>query len=215
MFLKKFIAPILFAITFSVQSQEVKFGRVSKAELSEKLNEKDSSAVATYLYKSQKSHFEYEESFGFKLITEVHERIKIYTKEGFKYATKKVNLYKNRADVEQLTSLKAITFNLVGNSIEEAKLKSDGEFDIELSEFYNQKSFTMPQVKEGSVVEYKYQITSPFLSNVDEFVMQHDIPIKHLVASMETPEYLNYRINIKGFLSVRPKKESRTGTIRL
>ncbi len=215
MFLKKLIVPILCTITLSVQSQEVKFGRISKTELSEKFNEKDSSAVATYLYKSQKSYFEYEQSLGFKLITDVHERIKIYAKDGFKYATKKVNLYKNRTDIEKISSLKAITFNLAGNSIEETKLKKDGEFDTELSEFYDQKSFTMPKVREGSVIEYKYRITSPFLSNVDEFVLQHDIPIKHLVASMETPEYLNYRINIKGFLPVRPKKESKPGAIRL
>ena len=50
-------------------------------------------------------------------------------------------------------------------------------------EYYEQTKFTMPNIKEGSVIEYKYSIESPFYWNVDEFVFQHDIPVKKLEAS--------------------------------
>src|SRR5690606_10502141 len=97
--------------------------------------------------------------------------------------------------------------NLVDDRIEDSKLKSDGEFDINLSKYHDQKSFTLPNVREGSIIEYRYKLLSPFVSVVDEFRFQHDVPVKKLVAIFEVPEYFNYNVNVKGFLSVTPKIE--------
>ncbi|MCM4165004.1 MULTISPECIES: transglutaminase domain-containing protein [unclassified Arenibacter] len=196
-----------------LMGQDYDFGKVSKEELLEAFNPSDSAATASYLYKYRKSFFEYSEDSGFQLITEIHERVKIYNKEGFDYATKKINLFKDGGEYEKMTELKAITFNLVNDNIEESKLKGDGEFDIELSKFYDQKSFAMPNVKEGSVIEYKYKVRSPFVSVVDEFKFQHDIPVKKLVAIFEVPEYFNYSVNVKGYMSVVPKVEVLNGDI--
>jgi len=189
-------------------AQDYSYGKVSKEELLEKNNPSDESAAATYLYKYRKTYFEYLPGQGFRLYTDVHERIKIYTKEGFDYATKKIDLYKNGSSIEKVGSLKAMTYNLENGKITTDKLKKDGEFETELSQNRNQKSFTMPNVKEGSVLEYRYIITSPFVANIDEFVFQHDIPVKKLEAVLEAPEYFNFRINMKGFLNVVPKVES-------
>ena len=79
-----------------LQAQEVKFGKIAIAELEEKFNPLDSSAVATYLYKKRRTYFEYESGEGFKLITSIHHRIKIYNQEGFDYATRKISLYKKK-----------------------------------------------------------------------------------------------------------------------
>lgn len=216
MLLKKTLTLITIAlIAINVHGQEIKFGKVSKEELSEKSYPSDESANAAYLYKYRRTYFSYDQSQGFNLVTEIHERIKIYSKEGFDYATKKINLYKDGSDNEKVYGLKAITFNLVAGKIEETKLKKDGEFKIELSKYYDQESFTMPNVKEGSVVDYKYKIISPFISNVDEFVFQHDIPVKKIMASMEAPEYFNFRVNTRGFFPVMPKKENGSGKITL
>ncbi|MEQ8421276.1 transglutaminase superfamily protein [Arenibacter algicola] len=196
-----------------LMGQDYDFGKVSKEELSEKFNSTDSSATASYLYKYRKSFFEYIQNDGFQLVTEIHERVKIYNKDGFDYATKKINLFKDGGNSEKISELKAFTFNLVNDKIEESKLKSDGEFDIELSKFYDQKSFTMPNVKEGSIIEYKYKVRSPFIAVVDEFKFQHDIPVKKLLAIFDVPEYFNYNVNVKGFLPVVPKIENSTQDI--
>lgn len=213
MFCKKITLLLLLTVPFGLQAQVPEFGEVSKEELLEKSNPMDTSSVATYLFKYRKTFFEYDQISGFKLVTEIHERLKIYTKEGFDYATKKVNLYKQGSDSEKLLALKAITYNLVDDKIEETKLRKEGEFKVELSRYHDQKSFAMPNVKEGSVIEYKYRINSPFITNVDEFIFQHDIPAKRILASMESPEYFNFRVNTKGFLPVIPKTEKRFGKI--
>lgn len=198
-----------------VEAQNYNFGKVSKEELSEQFYSKDSTAVAAYLFKSRRTYFRYDQTKGFELVTDIHERIKIYNKDGFDYATRKINLYKDRSNYERINGLKAVTYNLEGNKIAESKLKSDGEFEVELSAYYDQKSFTMPNVKEGSVIEYRYKLTSPFIAVVDDFQLQHDIPIKYVFAEFEVPEYLKYNSNAKGYLSVIPKVEAGNGSITI
>lgn len=209
---KLVLVSILFNLQFVI-AQNFNFGKISKEELKERFNVADSSASASYLYKYRKTSVEYFENEGFQLITEIHERIKLYNKDGFEYATKKINLYKDARKREKVGELKAYTYNLVDDKIEDSKLKGEGEFDIELSEYYNQKTFTMPNVKEGSVIEYKYKVKSPFVSIVDEFKFQHSIPVKKLVAIFMAPEYFNYKLNMKGFLPISAKQEIIDGDI--
>lgn len=211
--MKNLLLLVFLLSLFTTTAQNYDFGKVSIEELEEKFNPLDSSASATYLYKNRRTFFEYHQTDGFKLITEVYERIKIYNQEGFDYATKEINLYKNGGDKETISGLKAYTYNLVEGKVDEIKLKKDGIFKTELSRYYNQTKFTMPNIKEGSVIEFKYRINSPFYSNVDEFKFQHDIPIKKLDAKFEAPEYYNFKMNTKGYLPVIPKNESKRDKI--
>ncbi|MCF7559093.1 DUF3857 domain-containing protein [Sabulilitoribacter multivorans] len=204
---------ILFTLTFAVFAQDYDFGKVSKEELQENYNPLDSAASATYLYKYRRTYFNYVKNQGFQLTTEVHDRIKIYNKEGFDYATKAIWLYKSKSGREKLNSLKAYTYNLVDDKIEDVKLKKDGIFETEKSIYYDETKFTMPDIKEGSIVEYQYEITSPFYTNIDEFEFQHDIPVKKIYAEFESPEYFNFKANTKGFLNVIPRIENKRGKI--
>lgn len=204
---------IFFLFAGVIQAQDFKFGKVSEEELKEKFNPSDSSAVATYLYKYRRTHFIYNQGEGFEMVTEVHERIKIYNKEGFDYATQKISLYKDGSTKEGITGLKAYTYNLEGNQVEENKLKNDGIFNVGLSTYYDQTTFTMPNIKEGSVIDFKYTLNSPFVGNVRDFQFQHDIPVKELLGIFEAPEYFNYRVNTKGYLRVVPKASVMRGKI--
>ena len=205
---KVFTVLLVLFISQNFIGQNYKFGKVSIEELQEKNHPSDSSANAAYLYKYRKTFFEYHQQNGFfQLITEVHERVKIYNQEGFDYATKVISLYKSKSSKEKVNTIKAYTYNLVGNKIEDTKLKKDGIFKTELSKYYDETKFTMPNIKEGCVIEYEYRIVSPFYQNIDEFQFQHNIPIKKLNARLETPEYFNFKSVSKGFLRVIPESE--------
>ncbi|MFH4964476.1 DUF3857 domain-containing protein [Gaetbulibacter sp. M235] len=196
---------ILLSFSITVFSQNYDFGKVSVDELEEKFNPQDSSANATYLYKNRRTYFVYNQNEGFQLVTEIQERVKIYNQEGLDYGTIEVRLYKEGGDDEKLSNLKAYSYNLESGKVEETKLNKDGIFKTELSKYTEQVKFTMPNLKGGSVIEYKYTITSPFFWNVEDFVFQYDIPVKKIEAQFESPEYYNFKINAKGFLSVIPK----------
>ncbi len=204
-----------FALILSINSfaQEYKFGKVSKEELLEASYPADSSATAAVLYESKKVYYEYNQSDGFRLITEVFKRIKFYDKNGFENASEEVFLYKKGGTKEEVSSLKGITYTLVAGKIIETKLKKEGVFENEYSERYNQLKFTMPALKEGSVAEYKYKIISPFIYNIDKVYLQYSIPIKKLDVTVAMPEYFNFKKNMTGYLPIDLKESRGTGKI--
>ncbi|TWO33380.1 DUF3857 domain-containing protein [Seonamhaeicola sediminis] len=201
-------------ITNLMFSQDYKFGKVSKEELKETVCSIDSTANAAFLYKFRRTYYEYIKDEGFVLKTDIHERIKFYNQEGFDYATKQVRLYNGSGGEEKISNLKAYTYNIEKGKVVSEKLSKDDIFKSEANKYSNSVKFTMPNIKPGSVIEFKYQINSPYWSNVDEFIFQHDIPIKKLEAEFDVPEYYNFKVNTKGFLSVVPEVENKNGVIR-
>lgn len=179
-------------ITSNNSAQDVKFGKVSKQELEEKFYPNDTSANAAVLYKKQRVFYAYDGETGWILKTEVHERIKLYNKDGFKHATKKVRLYTQGGSDETLR-VKAYTYNLEGSKIKKTKLEKSGIFNEKMSKYWNSKNFTLPDLKDGSIVEWKYTITSPYYSNIDDVICQYSIPIKYLEAKIQIPEYFEFK----------------------
>lgn len=203
---------ILLAFFFT-NAQNYKFGKVSKEELQEKFYAKDSSASATVLYRNVNISYSYVQSSGFQIITNVHERIKIYNKDGFNYGTVKQRLYQSNNGDEGIYGLKACTYNLENGSIVKTKLKNADTFSNELSKYYIEEKFTMPNLKEGSVLEYTYKLVSPFSYSIDEIEMQYDIPIKKQELKIGIPEYYSFKKNVKGYFALTPKQNSITKKI--
>jgi len=205
---------IIFIISASlVSAQDYKFGKVPKEELQEKFYVKDSSAAAVVLYRNNKLRYQYTQGVGFKIITDVHERIKIYNKEGFEYATISQMLFKSGGNRESVSRLKAFTYNLEKGDIVKSKMEKSSVFSTSLSDFRDEEKFTLPNLKEGSVIEYEYQVSSPFYYYLDEIVLQYDIPIKKQDIGIETPEYFVFKPNMKGYLGINPKVGKKTGKI--
>ncbi|MDQ6471536.1 transglutaminase [Flavobacterium sp. LHD-80] len=93
----------------------------------------------------------------------------------------------------------AYTYNLVGGKIEKTKLKSEGTFDEVLNKFRAQKKITMPNVKEGSVIEYKYTIKSPSDRLIREWNFQETIPVNYSEFITYVPEYYVFNSRQKGY----------------
>jgi hypothetical protein len=201
------VVPLLFILNITI-AQEIEFGEISKEELLEKEYPGDIDAHAAVLYKHSKTFF-LSTNGTESLVTDVIERIKIYDKEGFDYATESVTLFKTRGNNERIKKIKAFTYNLEGGKIVKSELDKDQIFETEYSYNYDQVKFTMPNVKEGSVIEFKYQISSPFIWNIDDFVFQYDIPVKQLYASIRTPKGFNFKSIPKGFLSFYPRSSTK------
>ncbi len=206
-----FIFTILF--TFNVSAQEIKFGKVSEEELGEKTNPLDSTANAAYLLKNRRTYFRYDTNKGFQVITDYHERIKIYSKEGLNYATKKITYYNpNSGDQEKISSLKAYSFNLVNDKIEKSKLSKKDIFDEKLNKYRSQKKIAFPNVKENSIIDLKYTLTSPLWS-IKTLNFQYAIPIKQLHYKIEIPEYFTFNKTSKGYYNIPLKEGSKRDRI--
>ena len=201
---------ILIAQITTVTAQNFKFGKVSKEELEEEFYPLDSTADAAYLYKYRRTYFDYNKNKGFMLVTEIHERIKIYTKEGFDKATKSIVYYKpDSGENVSVSSIKGYTFNLSDKGkVEDDKLSKSAIFDEKLSKYRSIKKITFPNVKEGSVLDIEYRIESPYTRNIDDVNYQFEIPVKHFETSIETPEYYTFSSKEKGYYFLPVKKIS-------
>ena len=211
--LNYFCLLILFIINFTSTAQDYKFGKVSKEELMEISSPIDSIANAVVLYKNVEINYEYSGSKGFEVVMNIHKRIKLYNKRGFDYANNEIFLYYKGNNREQLKNLKGISYSLVDDEIVEAKLKKESVFRNKYSETHNQVKFTMPDLKEGSVVEYKYSIRSPFIGNIDKIALQYDIPIKKLNFNIQIPEYFHFKTRLTGHLPVNLKQSEKNDMI--
>lgn len=192
---------IFFIISQLIISQNYKVGKVSKSELQEKVYPLDSSANAAFLYRNRKTYFKYSQGDGFKIITEVHERIKIYNHEGFKWATKVISFYNPSMRSEKVTISNAKTFTLKNGKIESFKLKKSDVFDEKENKYWSSKKFTMPNISDGCVVEWTYRITSPYRS-INDVELQSEIPIKKIECKIEIPEYYIFNIKETGYLPI-------------
>jgi len=211
--MKKEIQTLLLClVTILTYSQEYKFGKISKEDLEEKVYAKDSIADAVYLYKSRRTYYEYNTSTGFDVITDVKQRIKIYNKNGFDYATFAINYYKpETGQKEKIYAIKGYTYNLVDGKIEKTKLSKKSIFNERLNKYRVVTKITMPDIKEGTVVEIKYQIRSPF--SINDLQFQYNIPVKKLRYKVEIPEYYVFNQRMKGYYFLPAKKEFKTGSI--
>ncbi|MCP2027939.1 transglutaminase-like putative cysteine protease [Flavobacterium sp. HSC-32F16] len=188
-------------------AQEFKLGKVSIAELEQKKHPKDSSAAAAILYKKGSSRFIYDKDDGFVIFTEVENRIKIYKKEGYDWANYIVPYHIVGGVEESVTFSDAVTYNLVDGKIEKTKLKTEGVFKENRNKYNGHKKITMPNVKEGSVIEYKYMIKSRLIGSMRDWDFQEEIPVNYSEYITYIPEYFVYNVRQKGYIFPKTKSE--------
>ena len=203
--MKKVITILVVFFTATFFAQDYKFGKVSKEELEEKFYPLDSTADAAYLYRERKTHFDYDQNDGFRVITEIHNRIKIYNKTGFKNGVQKIVSYSPKSGREEkISNIKAYTFNLVEGKVAKDKVSKKSIFDERINNYFTVKKMAMPNVKEYCIIDIEYKIISPYRS-IDDLKFQFGIPVKKMNYSINIPSYFDYQERIKGYYYIKPE----------
>ena len=196
-------------------AQEFKFGKVSVAELEEKEHPRDPTASAAILFKKGEARIEYSETSGFQTTTVIKTRIKIYKKEGYSWANQEVGYYLDNSYDESVSFSDAFTYNLIGGKIEKTKLKSDGEFIEKVNKYWGRKKITMPNVKEGSVIEFEYSLKTSLIGSLRDWYFQSSIPVNFSEYKTYVPEYYTYNAHQKGFIILNTTVSKKTNQIIL
>jgi hypothetical protein len=131
---------------------------------------------------------------------EKHVRIKILTKEGQKWGDVAIPVYHSGSAEERIIKIKGTTYNLENGKIVEADLSKDGIFKEKFNRNVNLLKFTFPNVKEGSVLEYSYTLTSEFLSNFPNWQFQYDIPVRRSEYWAMFPDFFTFEKYMQGYL---------------
>ncbi len=200
----------LYLLFCNLHGQNYKFGKVSKEELLEQQHPLEHEANAAVLFREHRTYYHINPQTGFSLVTEVHERVKIYTKDGFEWANKEISYFRNGNDQEKISGVKGVTYNLENGKIREDKLRKDGIFEEEVTDYKLKTTLAMPAVTEGSVIEYRYTLRSPFVTSIDIIPLQYTIPVNRLETRVSIPEFFGFKKHINPKSAVHfPIEESR------
>ncbi len=130
--------------------------------------------------------------------TEVRQKIKILNKEGFNKANISIHLYKNGDKREKVEEIVATTYNLVNGDVISTKLLKKDIFKEEYDENHTFVKFTLPNIKEGAVITYSYELTSPFMFNYKGWDFQSDVPTLYNEYRTSIPGNWHYNIKLIG-----------------
>ena len=212
---RNFLAVFLFVIfgVSEMKAQSYELGKVTIAELKEKENPKDTTAPATILFKKAKTIFTYNKERGFSANHVYEFKIKIYKKEGLKWADQKVRFYIGYETLNQdlLEFSNAVTYNLENGSIVKTKLDNQGSFKKKVNKFWNEKTITLPNVKVGSIIEYKYVLKSENIVRLPDFDFQYDIPVRYFEYKTDIPEFYIYKTLLIGTRKIETDSKITSG----
>ena len=99
---------------------------------------------------------------------------------------------------EDLESIKATAFNMEGSKVVKTSLKKSDIVKTKIDEHNYQVEFTIPNVKEGTVIEYEYTLHSQLFWLLHDWYAQREIPVAYAKLDMNIPSYLIFNIEDHG-----------------
>src|SRR5688572_16472725 len=193
---KLLLASLLVISSAAVYAQKDKdvpaFGKVEVADLQMKTCEMDKDADAMYLLEAGTVEFQKGSKNVFALKKEIRRRIKIFNEKGFRYADVKIPYYSDDS-YEKFLDLDAVIYNVdATGKVVTTRVDKKSIFKQKLDSKRSAYTFTFPEVKAGSILEYRYSILRDAFINIDPWVFQDHIPTKLSVFRITLPGMFRY-----------------------
>lgn len=188
---------LLASINLLAQNAPAKVGKVSPKDFELTAAETEMDAHAIKLFDYAYLNYRYQDGFSTNLSR--HYRIKILDEEGLEWADVEIPYYKNFTTQERVGSIKAFVYNLDNGNVTKTKLENKDIFDEQVDKNRHKRKFAMPNAKVGSIIEVKYEFNSEFWSQLDPWLFQESIPVRHSEFVMAIPEYFVFNTNFKGY----------------
>lgn len=195
---------LLLCLQNSLSAQDklnIKFGKVRTEDFNLTSALIDSGTSAVVVAEVGKSTFFANASdLTFSLIYVVKRRIKIIKKNGFEAATVTIPLYVGESGKpEKMEDLNASTYNIENGNVVETKVDKSSIFTEKHSKNWIYKKFTFPALKEGSIIEYTYEVKSDYFFNLQSWTFQGEYPVMWSQYEAEIPEFFKYAILSQGY----------------
>lgn len=191
---------LIWAISFlGVKGQEYlrEFGKIAKdeIELTEYALNKDAEAVV--LFDIGKSYF-VETSNSFDVVFERTTRIKILSESGIKWAEVEIPFYQEGDIYEKVYDIEASSYNFENGRLNKSSFDVSNAYDEKKNEYWNIKKFAIPNVKVGSIIEYRYKINSQYKFNFRDWVFQWKIPVVYSEYETKMIPFYEYTFLLQG-----------------
>lgn len=184
---------LLFFLCSSVYGQNYskEFGKVGKDEIELTKYSRDQSAEAVVLFDKGLSYFGSTDN-GFNVIYERTTRVKVLSSAGIKWANVEIPFYQEGNIYEKIFDIKVNTYNFENGVLNRTSINDISSFDEKLNNYWNVKKFAIPDVKEGSIIEYTYKISSQYHFNLRDWEFQWKIPVVYSEYTVKMIPFYEY-----------------------
>ncbi|TDX01688.1 DUF3857 domain-containing protein [Dinghuibacter silviterrae] len=183
------------------------YGKIDKDDLTMTTCDFDPEADAVVLIKTGETTFVLNGQPY--LQTAYRFRIKILKDKGVEHANIKIHYYsKDRWD--EIDNISGETYNLdAAGNIVKSKLDKANIYNKALDKTYSEIAFTLPDVKKGSVIEYKYLKVSKDFGDIDNWYFQYeDMPVRYGQFFISIPYALVFTYHVHRTLPMEEKDET-------
>lgn len=211
-----FFLVVIYYSSYAGQIENYKFSKITTEELSKKSYDIDLSASAIILADVGITEMEGTNQGWFQITQKRKCRIKILTKDGYDAANISVLLHDRNGYRDRIVGIRGVTYNLVNNVIVETKLSDENIFTEKLNKYNTLKKLSFPQVKEGSIIEFSYTLSTDNIFLLLPWQFQHKYPCLYSENKTSIPEFFSYTpslIGIRNFDKVNEATSSKTYTI--
>ena len=182
------------------------FGKVEKADLEMKECDFDDKAEALVLLDDGQLDYLY--TSGLELRRRV--RIKILTDKGLDWANVHLT-YMSERNAQEINNIEAQTYNLdASGNIVVTKVEKKLIYEKKLNKKYTEKVFTFPEVKVGSIIEYKFKHVRIGLI---DWYFQRSIPVKFSRFTLDFPDEIDVSTTPFCSRKYEEKNESKHGRV--
>jgi hypothetical protein len=195
----------MFTLTHA-EKETQKFGKVTDTEVEMTTFPADTSAVAVVLYEKAESYYDVNQSF--QVYYDVYAKIKIIKPEGTAYANIEVPYTDYGLNSREVVEgIDGYSYNVVNGKVEKTRLDKKYIFSDNIEGKHFRLKFTLPNVKAGTLIEYKYTIVSDFDALVRSWRFQRDIPVVESIYDVTIPGFYSFNINTKGYYPFETVKD--------
>ncbi|MDD3038371.1 DUF3858 domain-containing protein [Bacteroides sp.] len=198
------------SLAADVITPSAKFGNPSKEELMMTVYEPDSAASAVVLH--SKTNVEYEfTGRRLRVVYKYHVKIKVLKPSGTSYADITIPYFAPESNssipTDIVSHIDAFSYNLDGKETVSTKMKNDMIFRERLNKQFMQAKFSIPAVKEGTLFEYKYELSSDYFYTINPWIAQQDIPVLFTQYDITIPDVLKFSTDMRGGERLETKRE--------
>lgn len=188
---------ILIRLTIQGQIFPKEFGKISKEEIELKQYSKNKDAEAIVLYDIAKSYFARTEN-SFDLVFERTTRIKILSEAGIKWAEVEIPFYQEGSIYERVYDIEAFSYNYENGGIIKSAFNKSNTYNEKINNSWNVKKLAIPNVKEGTIIEYRYKINSQYKFNLRDWEFQWKIPVVYSEYEVSMIPFYEYSWLLQG-----------------
>ncbi|HEX2532433.1 MAG TPA: DUF3857 domain-containing protein, partial [Chitinophagaceae bacterium] len=162
-------------VSTAVRSQEAfpEYGMLTQADKSMKQCAFDPDADAVVLFHSAKANYNEE----WNLVTDHHIRIKVLKASGAKQGDVSIYFY-SQNNFETIGNLQGQVFNPdASGTWTSSELNRKNVYTKKINGYFSELTFALPQVKEGSILEYRYTSIQKHYGGLDNWEFQKELPV--------------------------------------